>query len=192
MSYYSRWNYFSNFVEAAGFTFNAISADSAMGNVVVLTQPTCQAPTAVFNAVANGGYHFDHWSDGSTDNPRSLTLTSDTAIVAYFAQNASSDTVYIYIHDTVTVYIHDTIYIHDTLYVGVDKVMVTNVKIYVQGSEIVVENAEGYTVSMYDVAGRMLATKPGDAAPVRLPVATTGTYLVKVGTLPARKVVVVR
>ena len=30
------------------------------------------------------GYYFSHWSDGNTDNPRTLTVTQDTSLVAYF------------------------------------------------------------------------------------------------------------
>ncbi len=36
---------------------------------------------------AKYGYHFDSWSDGVTDNPRTLVLTKDTTITASFAPN---------------------------------------------------------------------------------------------------------
>ena len=35
-------------------------------------------------ATANTGYRFSQWSDGNTDNPRTLTLTSDTTLTAEF------------------------------------------------------------------------------------------------------------
>ena len=38
-------------------------------------------------AEANYGYHFVQWSDGSTENPRSLILTQDTTFTAEFAIN---------------------------------------------------------------------------------------------------------
>ena len=38
-----------------------------------------------FTATANYGYHFVQWSDGVTDNPRTLTLTQDTVLTAEFA-----------------------------------------------------------------------------------------------------------
>ena len=41
-------------------------------------------------ATANYGYHFAHWSDGNTDNPRSFTLTQDTSFTAYFEKNSYS------------------------------------------------------------------------------------------------------
>ena len=33
------------------------------------------------------GYHFTQWSDGNTDNPRTITLTQDTTFEAIFAKN---------------------------------------------------------------------------------------------------------
>ena len=43
--------------------------------------------TAVISATANSGYHFDHWSTGSTSNPDTLHLTSNTSITAYFVSD---------------------------------------------------------------------------------------------------------
>ena len=40
---------------------------------------------ATLTATANTGYHFSRWSDGNTDNPRTLMLTQDTTITAEFA-----------------------------------------------------------------------------------------------------------
>ena len=37
-------------------------------------------------ATANNGYIFDHWNDGSTKNPRQITVTSDATYTAYFTQ----------------------------------------------------------------------------------------------------------
>ena len=36
-------------------------------------------------ATSNYGYHFKQWSDGNTDNPRTIELRQDTAFVAIFA-----------------------------------------------------------------------------------------------------------
>ena len=44
----------------------------------------CEA-VASFYATAYFGFHFVQWSDGNTDNPRTVTLTQDTAFVAEFA-----------------------------------------------------------------------------------------------------------
>lgn len=41
----------------------------------------------VVTATPNYGYHFMQWQDGNTDNPRTVTLTQDTTMTAYFAVN---------------------------------------------------------------------------------------------------------
>lgn len=210
MSYSSRWSYFSHFIEESGFSFSAQSADSLMGNVEIMTAPTCQVPQAVVNATANEGYRFDHWNDGSVVNPRSLTLTSDTALVAYFSLMTYDtvvvhdttfvpvhDTTYITVHDTIYLpqYIYDTVYIHDTIYVGdngVGEVDALNAKVYISQGQVVVEGADGNQVTLYDAAGRMLATKWDQYSLLRFDVPASGAYLIKIGDHPARKIVVVR
>ena len=41
----------------------------------------------VLSATANSGYRFDHWSDGSTDNPHTITSQIDKEYIAYFYVN---------------------------------------------------------------------------------------------------------
>ncbi len=38
-------------------------------------------------AIANEGYHFVEWSDGSMENPRTIVVTADIQLVAAFAKN---------------------------------------------------------------------------------------------------------
>ncbi|MBR6292791.1 MAG: leucine-rich repeat domain-containing protein [Bacteroidales bacterium] len=65
-------------------------------------------------ATANYGYHFIQWNDGDTNNPRTLTLTQDTAFTALFAKNTysiaalSTDTVKGYAGGTDTLEYLDT------------------------------------------------------------------------------------
>lgn len=155
-TYYGRWSYFSNFIEEEAFTFNAESADNNMGTVQILTMPTCTAPNAVLYASANNGYRFDHWSTGSTSNPYSLTVTSDTVITAYFVSEGGSE--------------------------GIGDVDGSTIHVYTDGGNIIVNGAEGEKVKVFDMVGRPVGTQS-------LP---TGVYMVKVGTLPARKVAVIR
>ncbi|MCR4660124.1 MAG: leucine-rich repeat domain-containing protein [Bacteroidales bacterium] len=216
MIYNTQWFYFSNFIEEEWFSFSAMSSDCAMGTVAVLMDPTCQQPQAVVNASANADYQFDHWSDGNTNNPRTLTLTSDTSIIGYFTPIVY-DTVFIHdttiiyetntiidtliVTDTVTQidtfylteYIHDTI--HDTIYIteqGIDGADALNAKVYSSQGQIVVEGASGNMVTLYDINGRVLATKCDDYSLLRFDVSASGTYMVKIGNHPARKVAVVR
>lgn len=57
---------------------------------------------------------------------------------------------------------------------------------------IVVEGAEGNPVYLYDVVGRLLATRRETAQEVLLDVPASGAYLVKIGDAPARRIVVRR
>lgn len=109
-----------------------------------------------------------------------------------------------YIHDTIviydtlwltphdTVWLHDTIYVHDTTYVGIGEAEVLDAKVYSNNGQIVVEGAEGHEVMLFDVNGRMLATRRDDINPLRFDVPASGTYLIKIGRHAARKVVAIR
>lgn len=67
-----------------------------------------------------------------------------------------------------------------------------NAKVYSSHGQIVVEGATGNTVMLYDVSGRMLATKHDDGTLLHFDVPSSGTYMIKIGDVPARKVAVVR
>ncbi|MCQ2327256.1 MAG: leucine-rich repeat protein, partial [Bacteroidales bacterium] len=41
----------------------------------------------ILTATAKYGYHFTQWSDGNTDNPRNLQITSDSTLTAIFDKN---------------------------------------------------------------------------------------------------------
>ena len=44
-------------------------------------------------ATANSGYTFDHWNDGSTQNPRTITVNNNMSFTAYFNHNSYTITV---------------------------------------------------------------------------------------------------
>lgn len=105
------------------------------------------------------------------------------------------DTIYlpVYLHDTI--FVHDTVIVYDTVYItGVENAEPLNAKIYARDGQIMVEGANGYTITLYDAVGRQLATKETlpSGEPCELGVAATGVYLVKVGPYPARRIVVKR
>lgn len=129
------------------------------------------------------------------------TIVTDTVTVTQFdtITNTVYDTIDNFIYDTLlltdTVWLHDTIVIHDTVYItqeGINGVDVLNAKVYSSQGQIVVEGAEGNMVTLYDVNGRVLATKQDDFTPLCFDVPVSGTYMIKIGTYPARKVVVIR
>ena len=62
--------------------------DSNQGSISLLSQP-CQDST-LMAAIANYGFHFSHWNDGDTTNPRTFILTQDTAFTAHFAPDQFS------------------------------------------------------------------------------------------------------
>ena len=80
----SYWNdCFANIIEEIDFTITANVNNSAFGSVAV--ESDCSTSTATLTATANEGYVFLSWNDGNTENPRVVSLTSDTAFTAIFA-----------------------------------------------------------------------------------------------------------
>ncbi|MCI7576539.1 MAG: leucine-rich repeat domain-containing protein [Bacteroidales bacterium] len=78
------WNQFTNWQEAV-LSFSAVTEDVTKGKVSVTQKPTCDDPTAVIKAVPAGGYRFKEWSDGNTENPRTVWVDEEMDLVAYFA-----------------------------------------------------------------------------------------------------------
>ena len=149
--------------------------------------------SAYVYATPSTGYRFVMWCDSNDFASRYITVRGDTTLTAIFAPIASlRDTIYdtVYVHDTITIY--DTIVIHDTIVVGVDGIGTINARIYQHNGQVVVEGANGNTVTLYDINGRMLATKQDYDLPLSFAVPATGTYMIKIGEYPARRVVVIR
>ena len=65
------------------------TSNSQMGTAKVDYNTLCGAQ---ISATANDRYHFVQWSDGNTDNPRTIVLTQDTTLTAEFAPNQYSIT----------------------------------------------------------------------------------------------------
>ena len=70
------------------YTITAQSANSIQGNVYAPYQAEYLDQVSL-TAYPNVGYHFTQWSDGNTDNPRTIVLTCDTTFTAEFAQTFS-------------------------------------------------------------------------------------------------------
>ncbi len=85
--------------------------------------------TITLNAIANNGYIFDHWSTGSTDNPYTLTVTSDTTVIAYFVSNGGTE--------------------------GIGEVGESDIHISVFNGCVVVEGVEQKEIQVYDITGRI-------------------------------------
>lgn len=78
--------YYDLIYEGNVFVLEVTSSDEAQGTITILQEPGCDnGNTAIFEAVPNeGGHYFTHWSDGNTDNPRTLVVEEDTYLIAYF------------------------------------------------------------------------------------------------------------
>ncbi len=181
-SYYSRWSYFSNFIESGAATFSAVSENDSKGVVQILTNPSCTAPQAVLYAVANTGYRFDHWSNGSTQNPYSLTVNQDTALVAYFVltsgegggegggdqggEGGGTE--------------------------GIVDVQNAAFSIYSSANGITVTGADNQRVTVYNVQGMPIAMQQHCPNTFTFAVPSTGIYFVQVGDSKAQRVVMLR
>lgn len=64
------------------YTVNASANDTTFGEVIV----TSDCESAMLTAIANPCYEFVSWNDGNTENPRYINLTSDTNLIAIFAE----------------------------------------------------------------------------------------------------------
>ena len=74
---------------SARYTLQAQPADPAQGTVSG-SGVYDDAAYAVIAARPSTHYHFLRWNDGNTDNPRLLTITSDTSFTAFFELNRYS------------------------------------------------------------------------------------------------------
>ena len=238
------------FVHEAEMTYTITVSvnDPVMGSATVNgnTTATVTGGTEVtLTATPNPGYHFDHWSTGSTENPFSFTVTSDVSIMAYFEANPTPQyTITVTANDpamgsvsgggtydegsvitltatpnsgyrfmcwndgntynprtvTVTADMSFTAYFEaDGGTEGIEDIDASNIKVYDADGRIVVEGTTD-EVRVYDMMGRMIthssgltATSPnlGEEQMV-FNVPTSGVYLIKVGILPAKKVVVMK
>ena len=70
------------------YTVNALSNDDSWGTVSGGGTYNIHS-TATLRAAPAQGYHFVAWHDGDTLNPRSITVMSDTTLVALFAHDSS-------------------------------------------------------------------------------------------------------
>lgn len=78
----------ATFAHNPEYIINGQSADIAMGSV---TGSGCYygGETVTLTAVPKEGYLFEHWSNESTDNPLSFTVTQDVELTAYFIPEES-------------------------------------------------------------------------------------------------------
>ena len=100
----------------------------------------------------------------------------------------------LWLHDTIylTEYIYDTIYIHDTILVGLENIETIDARIYTRNEHIVVVGANGNKVSLFDVNGKLIATKEDNYSELEFDVDVSGAYFVRIGNFKAKKIVVIK
>ncbi len=151
--------------DVVNYTVTVLSDNEEMGTVTG-GRTVVEGTEVTIEAIPSEGYRFVRWNDNVIDNPRTVVVVADVTYTAYF----------------------EAIPIPP---VGIDDVEIDNVTYSVVNGKIIVSGAEEMTLSVYDMMGRCVAEqKAGKHAPVCPQ--QQGVYLVKVGTLPAVKVVVIR
>ena len=107
---------------------------------------------------------FTHWSDGNTNNPRTITVTGNAIYTAEFQST-----------------------------IGIDDFSFSEVAVYSYGDKIVVNGAEGLSVEIFDAAGRLIArVERNDSGHSVFTVRASGLYVVRTGDGLTKKVQVIR
>ena len=90
----SYWNtvFAGRISEDTPFELNVSSSDTTLGIVGISSGENC--PEKILTATPASCYHFTAWNDGSTDNPRTITVTHDTTFTANFERNISRQEIY--------------------------------------------------------------------------------------------------
>ena len=116
------------------------------------------------SATAHTGYTFISWNDGNTENPRYITVECDTTFIANFQ-----------------------------LTDGIEDANMSNVNVYSYNDQVVIANAEGFSVEIFDMSGRLIVSENSISQSVcRYTITTDGIYLVKVGNNLFKKVKIAR
>ena len=163
--YAGRWPYFHNFNEIP-FLFKVATDNPAQGTAQMVQEPSFDDPVAIVRATARNGYHFDHWSDGSTQNPYTCVVTGSMTLTAFFVSDSGP--------------------------IGIEEADKQGIKVYADGSRIVVTGAEGEEACLYDMMGRLAAKGHVENGSITFDAPAAGVYIVRIGDYPVRRVVVVR
>ena len=143
------------------YTVTAESNDSTKGTVTGSGSYIANT-TATLTAEPAEGYQFLQWQDGSTENPLVFVVTSDTTFTATF-----------------------------DLFDGIAENHAAEVKISTVDNNIVIENAGGYSLSIYEITGQLLVAEEAIATnsfTVRM--RRSGIYFIKIGNNKVQKVII--
>ncbi len=90
-TYKTAWSDYASRIKYAPLPYK-ISTQAENGSISITSMENytiCDEQPYYYTltVVPNYGYHFAQWSDGNTDNPRTIVLTQDTTFTAEFAKN---------------------------------------------------------------------------------------------------------
>ena len=151
------WGYKGE-IEVTKFNLIATANNSSFGSVTGSATYN-KGETATITATAAEGYKFVSWSDGNTDNPRTIVVNEELAFTAVF--------------EAVT---------------AIDDEAAAAVNIFAYGNTIVVENATD-DISVYDANGRLITIEQSAGQRTEILITNAGVYLVKVGNTTKRVMV---
>nr|MCR5190505.1 DUF6383 domain-containing protein [Bacteroidales bacterium] len=144
------------------YTLYVVAEDSTMGCV----SEGCEFygdTTVTISATPFIGYHFSHWKDGIKESERMVSVYSDTTFIAIF--EADED--------------------------GIGETAEGRIAVFTDRSDIVVRNAEGKPMRIFDITGRLLHNLEAishDEQRIRME--TPGVYILQIGDNTLKKVVI--
>ncbi|MBQ9418709.1 MAG: hypothetical protein IJU19_09045, partial [Bacteroidales bacterium] len=98
-----------------------------------------------------------------TDELLLFNATSDLTLTAYFAPDGT---------------------------LGINDLPADSIRIYTLGATIHIFGAEGRTLTLYDISGRLLLRHRATAFHTALPAPAAGVYLLRPDSLPARRLII--
>ena len=143
------------------YTVSATSSNEDMGIVTGSGQYAANASVTLY-ARPFAGYKFIAWSDGNTQNPRTITVTANVNLIAIFIEESDA----------------------------IAEATGNNAQIFGGEKRIIINNAANATVAIYDVMGRTVVKEQRiNSNNEVFAVPQTGIYIVRMGKA-AKKVFV--
>ena len=149
-------------------SFTVMSANSSRGQVIGGDGRYVEWQQTRIAAIPYQGYKFDHWGDNNTDNPRYVTMNKETQNKIYMAY-----------------------------FTGENAIDVVNdgIRVYTSKGDVIIECAEGRCIAVFDMLGRQFFNSEITSSQFiihnsKFPV--SGVYLVKVDSITAAKVTIIK
>lgn len=142
------------------YTVTVVSADPAMGSVSGGGQ-ALSGGTVTIRAIPNEGYRFLNWQDDNTENPRTVTVTSDITYTAYFESTAQ----------------------------GISNVDENKITVYPNptNGRVIIDAEDVIRMDVYNVNGQLVRTTFKESV-IDISTLPSGVYMLKVETTQSKYV----